>query len=295
MKKLIHLLGVQSVTELLKNKSFFLLIFGLILLDRVIKTFTGGQSKPPGIEQIKTLGTQVGPWVFEQFPLELAHWFSQGQIFVLLAGLFLLKQLISIWPSSDMRRMHRDERHGFGLFGSLMSLKFDQLWWDLIAAGSLVALTSVWGSVVFFGCQTLWFQFHQLWVVGLLGVMLFLVAPVILGGLSFSSKLAVLHQGSFKRKLILYFQLFCKASFFWRAWVFFSLRTILEGLFVAIIPAMALLWIESYGLRLAVAAVSATPVYSFVKMASFKFFLYLYQYAPEVKEEYSQYYDQWEV
>jgi len=292
MKQLFQLLGVASVTELLKNKSFFLLIFGLILLDRVIKYFTGGQSKPPGAEQLKELGLEAGPWIFEQFPSDLAQWFGQGQIFVLLAGLFLLKQLISIWPSSDMRRMHREERHGFGLIGSLTSLKWGQLLWDMIAAASLISLTSAWGILVFWVTQALWFQFHQIWVVGLLAGLWFFVAPVILGGLSFSSKLAVLHQGSFSRKLALYFQLFSRLDFFWKSWVFFSLRTVLEGVFVLVIPAMALLWIEPYLLKITLAAISATPVYSFVKMASFKFFLFLYRDAVEVRKEYAQYYEQ---
>jgi hypothetical protein len=64
----------------------------------------------------------------------------------------------------------------------------------------------------------------------------------------------------------------------------------LEVLFVAIIPASAIILIDSFWLRMAVAAISATPVYAYLKMASFKFFLEAYRGYPLVRKEYGTYY-----
>ncbi|OGH01956.1 MAG: hypothetical protein A2600_04415 [Candidatus Lambdaproteobacteria bacterium RIFOXYD1_FULL_56_27] len=289
MKQLFQILGVHSVRELVKYKSFFLLVFLLFLVDRLIKTYAP-DSKPPGLLEAKAMGLSVGPWVFEQLPGLLWTWALDGKVLLLLGVLFLLKQAVSIWPSSDMRRMHRDERQGFGLWGSLKSLRWDQVAWDFIAALSLTALTLVWATLAFLVAQALWAQWSEFWVLVLFVGLLGLVAPVVLGGLSFSSKLAVLHQGSFGDKLGLFFLLFTSWPLFWRAWLFFSFRTVLEGIFVGLVPASALLWIDSFWLRLLIAGASATPVYSFVKMASFKFFLYLYKDFGPVRQEYQAYY-----
>jgi len=60
---------------------------------------------------------------------------------------------------------------------------------------------------------------------------------------------------------------------------------------VAIIPAGAILLIDSFWPRIAVAALSATPVYAYLKMASFKFFLEAYHGYDLVRQEYHRYYD----
>ncbi len=48
--------------------------------------------------------------------------------------------------------------------------------------------------------------------------------------------------------------------------------------------------IDNFWLRIAVASLSATPVYSLLKMASFKFFLEVYKPFPLVHAEYRSYY-----
>ncbi|MDT8445518.1 MAG: hypothetical protein RRB13_01320 [bacterium] len=294
MKRLIQILGVHSVRELLRYKSFFLLVFLLFLADRLLKLTLGSGAKPPGLSEAKALGLDAAGFVFEQLPSLLGDWLLDGRVLLGALALFVMKQLISIWPSSDMRRMHRGERQGFGLLGSLTVLRWHQVLWDLIAVGSLSLLTLSWAVGTFVLARIWWDAQGGLAALLLWAGLLGLVAPVVLAGLSFSSKLAVLSQGSFRRKLTLYFKLFTDARFFAKAWAFYSLRTILEGIFVGLVPAGALLWIESFPLRMLVAALSATPVYSFVKMASFKFFLFLYRDYPEVKEEYARYYEELE-
>lgn len=292
MKQLIQILGVQSVRELLRYKSFFLLVFLLFIADRALKLSLGPQSKPPGLSEARALGLNAAGYVFDELPAQLGLWVLDGRVLLAALGLFVMKQLISIWPSSDMRRMHRGERGRFGLLRSLTVLRWDQLVWDLIAVGSLSVMTLTWAVASFVGCKWLWAASPKLWVLGLWGLALLAVAPVVLAGLSFSSKLAVLSQGSFSRKLRLYFKLFTDGGFFIKAWAFYGLRTLLEGVFVGLVPAGVLLWVPHFGLRMFLAACSATPVYSFVKMASFKFFLYLYRHEPEVRQEYAAYYEE---
>ncbi|MEJ2457548.1 MAG: hypothetical protein P8Y58_05120, partial [Novosphingobium sp.] len=100
--------------ELLRYKSFFLLIFLLLLADRVIHRFVKTPDKslvwPHGL----ALRNQTIDFIFNQLPGKLIHWLLTPRFLVIAAGLFLLKQVISLWPSSDMRRMHREERGRFG-------------------------------------------------------------------------------------------------------------------------------------------------------------------------------------
>ncbi|OGG95256.1 MAG: hypothetical protein A2527_08780 [Candidatus Lambdaproteobacteria bacterium RIFOXYD2_FULL_50_16] len=290
MKTLFTLIGVHSVRELVRYKSFFLLIFLLFIADRLLKSYVQVDKSSLGLDQLKAWGDQTAPWFFEEFPAKLWSWALSPQVWGLLAALFIAKQVISIWPSSDLRRMHRGEREDSGIWASLLALKGPQILWDAVAVGSLVLIGLFWAGISFTLASFFWHALGGAWGLLLFGFLLGGVSPVILGGLSFSSKLAVLHQGSFTRKLTLYFHLFTHWSLFWRAWVFFSLRVLLEGIFVGLVPAGALLFIDPFWLRLLIAGVSATPVYSLVKMASFKFFLWLYKGYPEVAEEYASYY-----
>jgi len=77
---------------------------------------------------------------------------------------------------------------------------------------------------------------------------------------------------------------------FWSSWVFFLVRILAEILFVLAIPAIAILFMDNFWLRVLIAAFSATPVYAYLKMASFKFFLFTYSRFPLVSEEYQAYY-----
>jgi hypothetical protein len=61
---------------------------------------------------------------------------------------------------------------------------------------------------------------------------------------------------------------------------------------VGAIPAYILMTLDNFILRILLAALLATPVYSYLKMASFKFFLVLYERFALVKQEYDSYYRQ---
>jgi len=117
-----------------------------------------------------------------------------------------------------------------------------------------------------------------------------LFSPLAMAGFSFSSKLAVISKGRFGEKLRLYFQLFLSRAVFVPSWIFFALRLVIELLFVIILPLIILLVIDVYWIRIPLATLIATPVYSYLKMASFKFFLEVYGAFPLVAQEYREYY-----
>lgn len=290
MKKLIRILTVHSVQDLFKYKSFLFLIFFLMTADRLLHHFVEVERPSLALPQDGFLTNETAVYVFDLLPGQVAEWVFQWQTAAIAVMLFLLKQLISLWPSSDMRRMHRLERGKFGLWEALAVLRWRQVAWDAAAVGTLCTLTALW--VLFaFGIGWLFWKTNPipalLSFIGLGALSL----PLVLAGFSYSSKLAVISQGQFYRRWGLFMQLFFNLHILWTSWLFFLARIILEMVFVAAIPAGAFLLIDNYFIRMIVATLSATPVYSFLKMASFKFFLETYARFPMVRNEYRDYFE----
>jgi len=290
MKKLINLILSQSFKDLLKYKSFLLLIFVLILADRFIKYVTDSKKTSFAIPEFDSLSMQAADYVFTQFPESILNWLTDYRTLIVIVLLFLLKQLISMWPSSDMRRMHRLERENFGLISSLIAIHGRQVIWDAIAVGTIVGITIVWLAGAFLVGLLTWNLGAAAYSLYLFATISGLVFPITMAGFSFSSKLAVISTGSFSEKLRLFFELLLSRRVFLGSWVFYSLRIIIEAIFVFILP-LTILWaMENVILRITIAGLIATPFYSFLKMASFKFFLYIYKPYPLVKAEYQTYY-----
>ena len=290
MKKLLRILTVDSFGALIKYKSFFLLIFILLTADRLIPKFMRPSDNGSAIPFRVTDGVQAADYVFTQMPGNLFHWLLSPQVAVVVVGLFLLKQVISLWPSSDMRRMHRKERGRFGLLEALAALRWQQVVWDALAVGTVCGLALLWISVAYLAGYVLWrlgASLEGLWLSVGISV---LALPLGMAGFSYSSKLAVISQGRFGSRFRLFLCLFTNWSLLWRSWVFFGCRVVVELIFVALIPAGAIILIKSFWLRMAVATLSATPVYSYLKMASFKFFLEAYHQYDIVRAEYATYY-----
>jgi len=290
MKKLLRILTVHSVKDLLRYKSFFLLIFLLLLADRIIHRFVKSPDKGFALPHGYSLGRQTADFVFSQLPEKLFQWLFTPRVIAIAAGLFLLKQVISLWPSSDMRRMHRKERGRFGVFEALTALRWYQVVWDALAVGTLCCVLGVWSVLAYLLGLGLWR--HGMALPGLLSAagMALSALPLAMAGFSYSSKLAVIRNGTFLGRFKLFLYLFTHWRVLWTSWLFFALRIILEAIFVAIIPAGALLLIDSFWLRMMTATLSATPVYSYLKMASFKFFLEVFGVYPLVRREYDNYY-----
>jgi len=293
--RLLQILLFNSATDLFKYKSFFLLIFVLMLLDRVLKKFVKVDRSALDTSEIKQLTLESARYVFESLPLDIWRLLTDYRTFIILVGMFLLKQLISLWPSSDMRRMHRSERGVFGLFGSLAVIRWKQVLWDAIAVGSICGLYAVWTCLGYLISLTVWRSTQSILPLMLLGLCVALFAPLAMAGFSFSSKLAVISKGGFGQKLGLYFKLFHAKQVLWPAWLFFALRLIIEVVFVFILPLMILLVVDLFWIRITLAILIATPVYSYLKMVSFKFFLEIYGVFPLVNQEYHDYFKRHQI
>ena len=295
MKALLRILTVHSAKELVKYKSFFFLIFFLIFADRVIhrfiKTPETGFDWPVATE----LGRRTAEFVFTQLPDKFLQWLFTPKVLAIAAGLFLLKQVISLWPSSDMRRMHRRERGRFGVMEALAALRWYQVAWDAMAVGWVCILTALWIGAAYGLGWGIWSRSGNSAALFLTAGVAAMAFPMAMAGFSYSSKLAVIRHGTFGSRFRLFMELFINRRLLWTSWLFFSARIVVEALFVAIIPAGAILLIDNFWLRITVAALSATPVYAYLKMASFKFFLEAYKGYGPVRLEYSDYYDELET
>ena len=293
MKKLIRILTVHSAKDLLRYKSFFLLIFLLLLADRLLHRFV--KTTPEGLQfpHGSLIAPSVADFVFTQLPEKLFQWIFSPRVVLIAAGLFMLKQVISLWPSSDMRRMHRKERGRFGVFEALAALRWYQVLWDALAVSTVCAMMAMWSSLAFLVGLAYWRQADSPMAVVLAGITAASALPLAMAGFSYSSKLAVIRHGSFGSRFRLFLYLFTRWRVLWASWLFFAFRIVLEAIFVAMIPAGAMLLIGSFWTRMVIATISATPMYAYLKMASFKFFLEVYGRYTLVREEYRDYYAGW--
>jgi len=290
MQKLITILLVHSLKDLFKHKSFFLLIFILAFADRGLKILKNTYNIELGMPSLKQLDIEIVRFIFEQLPGVIAEALMDFRVFAILIGLFFFKQIISLWPSSDMRRMHRRERGHFGIWASLAAIRWQQIVWDAIALATLCSLIGVWCLVWFLIHRLLWWIHPSLiWGISL-GAVISIIFPMVLAGFSYSSKLAVISKGRFREKLALFYKLFTDIRLALWSWLFYAARLVVEVIFVAAIPAYILLTMDIFWLRILLAAALATPVYSYIKMASFKFFLVVYERFELVRQEYQMYY-----
>ncbi len=290
MKQIFRILTIQSTRDLFRYKSFFGLIFFLFIVDRFIHVDAGSGVRIPAAIHPAQLSVYLSTYLFDQMPARLVAVLFQWRTVAVLGGLFLFKQLISLWPSSDMRRMHRNERRKGAVLKALLMLRWHQVLWDALAVGILCGGAGTWILSWFLLCRAGRARLpSEIWLWWLLAVV-FLTTPLILAGFSYSSKVAVLSRVGFTRKFRLFLMLFADRKILTASWLFYLVRQVVEILFVAAIPAAILLFVSIPWLRVLLAGMIATPVYAFLKMASFKFFLFVYRPFPEVREEYSDYY-----
>ena len=184
MKKLFRILIVHSLADLFKHRSFFLLMFLLILVDRGLKLFKSNYGIELGLSALKRIDTNTAVYLFDRLPGKIFMLLKDYRLFLGLAGLFLLKEIISLWPSSDMRRMHRRERGRFGLLAALGAIRWHQLVWDAVAVSTLYIATALWCMVWFNLNRTGWHHYPSVIWVALLALTIGSIFPVILAGFS---------------------------------------------------------------------------------------------------------------
>ena len=288
MHRLIQILVVDSIRDLIRFKSFFLLVALLLIADRVLQSYV--KIRPDGFEFPSLRELEIAAdWLFIQAPNSLSEWLLDWRTLLIGGCLFAAKQLTSMWPTMDMRKMHRSEGGRWRILKSLQSLRWSQFTWDACAVVIVVGIGGVWAGTGWTIGREIWIQsnspFSLLFPVGMVGV----IWPLGMAGFSYSSKLAVLSNG-FPTKLKLFSELLKSRRVFWYSWLFYLARILISLLFVLLIPILSLLTVENFFIRILIASISAAPAYSYVKMASFKFFLEVYRPYPEVVAEYQSYY-----
>ena len=290
MKRLLNILVIDSIRELIRYKSFFLLVALLILLDRLLRHYSAKIQFQ--FDRGSLLDYQwLAVWTYETLPGEIMGMLLNWKLWAVAMGLFFFKQLTSMWPSSDMRLMHRKEGGTFRIFNSLRSIQGAQILWDALAISTVGVIGLIWSGT---GYLMGWWNWHE-WrhPAALLPPLLMagIFWPVGMAGFSYSSKLAVLRRSGFAEKRRLFFCLFLKPRVMLMSWIFFLFRILISLIFVLIVPIGVLLSVENLPLRILLASLSAAPAYSYVKMATFKFFLEVYRPYPEIRREYPEYFE----
>ena len=290
MKRLLNILVIDSIRELIRYKSFFLLVALLILLDRLLRHYSAKIQFQ--FDQGNLLDYQwLAIWTYETLPGEMMGMFLNWKLWAVAMGLFFFKQLTSMWPSSDMRLMHRKEGGTFRIFNSLRSIQGAQILWDALAISTVGVIGLIWSGTGYLMGWWNWYEWRH--PAALLPPLLMagIFWPVGMAGFSYSSKLAVLRRSGFAEKRRLFFCLFLKPRVRLMSWIFFLFRILISLIFVLIVPIGVLLSVENLPLRILLASLSAAPAYSYVKMATFKFFLEVYRPYPEIRREYPEYFE----
>ncbi|PID77033.1 MAG: hypothetical protein CSB24_03580 [Deltaproteobacteria bacterium] len=288
--KVLRLLLVHAVKDIYRYKSFLVLILLVMLIDRIGSHYSPKLSAVIERPRIWARMADVSEYLYGELPGQLGRLFSHYELFVILGGGFCLKTLLSLWPSSDMRRMHREERTGFGLIGSLLQLRWKQVGWDLVAV-LLVCAISLLVLLVSYACGL---AIHKGGNPQYSGFVVIACAaalwPLLMAGFSYSSKIAVISAGSFVAKTRVFLLLFTRWAIFFPSWLFYGFRIYLELFVIAIVPLFLNEYISNWGVRILLVSSIVCPVYSLLKMVSFKVFLYLFRQEPLVREEYRNYY-----
>jgi hypothetical protein len=287
-----RILVADSARDLIQVKSLFGLLLLLLLIDRALKFAL--RSREGNQDSFSVLwnkfSSNMPDWVFGHGVDMLLERLADPRSILVVLVLFVLKELLSLWPTSAMRRLHREEGHGFGIVASLAALRWRQVLWDFSAVGVTTVVVSGWMLLVWLITSRLWVATGWAGWSWFFAVAAALVLPLGMAAFSFSSKLAVLSNGTQKEKMRWFLRLFYLPRLLFPAWLFFIVRATLEAGALGALPALLHYSIESVWLRLLLGTLVAAPVYSYLKMVSFKLFLELYRECPFVFSEYREYF-----
>ncbi|MBI5551013.1 MAG: hypothetical protein HY911_05840 [Desulfobacterales bacterium] len=277
---------LQPLTDLLNYKSFLLLMFFLCCADRLIKLIKGAYHLNLKLPPFWRMDPELSARMLFKFPGLIWKQMGAEHLMLAVAGLFLLNKLLWLWPASDLRRMHRNARGRFAIFGSLRSIGWKAPAWYCLALPVWCAVIAGWCAVCFYICRFGW-QRHPsggwAWV---LGIILGVTLPWIWAGFSFASKLAVNAAGSSLEKIGLLFKTVSAWPVAWRAWLFYLAWMGLELLFISLTTTFILSKITPGNLRMLLAIVLATPFYAYLETASFKIFLVVFKDYPAIRQDY---------
>jgi hypothetical protein len=287
-----RILVADSARDLIQVKSLFGLLLFLLLIDRVLKFALSSHdgSQDSVSTTLNTIGSNLPDWVFGHGVDMLLERLADPRSLLIALLLFGLKELLSLWPTSAMRRLHREEGQGFGIVASLVALRWRQIWWDFSAVGVTTLVVTGWMLLVWLIASRLWSATGWVGWAWFFAIAAMLVLSLGMAAFSFSSKLAVLSTGTRNEKMRWFLRLFYVPGLLFPAWLFFIVRATLEAAVLAALPTLLHLSVESVWLRLLLGTLVAAPVYSYLKMVSFKLFLELYRDCPFVFSEYREYF-----
>ena len=291
IKKIYSLLVLSPIKDLFKYKSFLLIILIIILADKLMNIYLKPYLSFDNTNFTGSTFYDVSCYIFETLPLLLWQYLKDIRTQFVLNLLFVSKQIISMWPTSDMRLMHRGERKQAWIFKSLIYLKWHQVAFNMSMDLIFVIVGVCWEILSFYISYRLWKLTNSPLSLILLLFLIVLIIPIIFAGFSFSSNISIMSDCNYYKKFKIFFEVFINIKLLWRIWILFMLRAVIEIVFVIAIPFYAILFIDNYWMRILIASLSATPSHSFVKLMSFKFFLDIYQQNSEVYNEFPSYYE----
>lgn len=276
--------------NLVQYKSFLFLMLLLCVAERTIKHLKSIYHLNVKLPAFWRMSADTSAFMLFQFPDMVVKKMSDPRLIAMIAALFLLKKALTLWPASDMRRMHREERGRFGLVAAVGAIGWRQWSWFFAALLVWCGLVAGWFLLCFTVCRFGWRQYpNSGWLWGL-GISIALTMPLVLAGFSFSSRLAVQTGGTMARKLVLLLKTCTSWRVVWRAWLFFLAWIVVEALFISGTTIYVLTKIEHGAVRFAMAAILATPFYAYLELAAFKLFLVAFETFPVVRQEYENYF-----
>lgn len=276
----------QPLLDLLQYKSFLLLMGLICFADRVLKIIKGAHHLNIKLPPFWRVEPELSARMLFKFPGLIWKQAGSENLMLAVAGLFLVKKMIMLWPSSDLRRMHRGERGRFAILGALGAIGWKSPAWYLLALLAWCTAIAGWCATWFYLCRYGWQRYPGggwLWT---FGIAMAVSIPWMLAGFSHATKLAVNATGGPLKKLQLLFKTITAWSVAWRCWLFYGAWALLEFLFIALTTLFILSKITPGDLRMLLALVLATPFYAYLETAAFKLFLVVFQEFPEIKREY---------
>ena len=140
-----------------------------------------------------------------------------------------------MWPSSDMRMMHRREGGKLRIFNSLGIIKSSQVLWDALAITTVGVIGGMWTGIGYGLGYWAWHDTKNSSALIPLIVMAGVFWPLGMAGFSYSSKLAVLRRSGFGEKRRLFFLLFLNPRVMLMSWLMFFCRIGISVVFVFIV------------------------------------------------------------
>ena len=278
----------SSIKDMFKFKSILMIVFCVVFLDKASGTYL-----KPYIDQVSVsidIDSSISSYIFNDFPVFLMEVLSDYKSQLILFFLFVLKLVVSLWPTSGLRLVHKGDNSKSYFVKSVSHLRLSQVMLNVSIDFIILFACIVWEVFSFAISYLLWKTTGSELSVLVLGLMIFMMIPFLFAGFSFSSNVVVMSNLSNLSKFRLFFKIYLDVRCLIQIWLFFLFRALVEIVFVISIPLYAILYIDDIFQKILIASISITIPYTTLKMMSFKFFLHVFENEKEIKNEFSEFY-----